>query len=66
MKSEWERMVYHFESTARCVHKNKPRVFYEPGLTVVDTNGNCLCQSHDGDGLPLTQVLAEWIKSFGA
>lgn len=64
--SDWEKIVNHFEATAKCRCKNKPRVHYDPGCVVIDTNGNCKCQMHDGEGLPLTQVLAEWQKKFGA
>lgn len=66
MKSEWERIVDHFEATAKCRCGNRPRVFYEPGLTIIDTNGNCLCQHHDGEGFTLTQVLAEWSSRYSS
>jgi len=64
MKSGWERMVDHFESTARCIHKNAVKVNYEPGCLSIDPIGTCKCCLHDGDGLPLTQVLAEWQRQF--
>ncbi len=63
--SDWETIVNHFESTARCSHGNRPHVSYDPGCIVCDTNGNCKCESHDGDGLTLTQFLAEWQSKFG-
>lgn len=63
--SDWERIVNHFEATARCVHKNAPKVSYEPGCLVVECDG-CNCAHHDGNGLPLTQVLIEWKKRFYA
>ena len=66
LMSDWEKIIKHFEATAQCVHKNKPRVFYQPGLLVLDTNGNCKCEFWDGEGLPLTQVLMEWQKRFGS
>jgi hypothetical protein len=62
--TDWEKIVNHFEATAKCVHGNNPRVFYEPGCLVVETKGNCKCEHWDGEGLPLTQVLAEWQKRF--
>lgn len=64
--SGWEKIINHFEATAKCIHGHRPHVSYDPGCVVIDTNGNCKCESHCGDGLPLTQVLIEWKKRFYA
>ena len=64
MKSEWERIVAHFESTAKCHHGNKPKVDYEPGSLLIACDG-CKCHFHDGDGLSISQALMEWTQSFG-
>lgn len=62
MKSSWERIKDHFEATAKCRHGNKPRVNHE-GCTWVEIDG-CKCESVDGEGIPLSQFLAEWQERF--
>lgn len=63
--TDWETIVNRFESTAKCVHKHSPRVFYEPGCLVVESD-KCSCKLHDGEGLPLTQVLIEWSSRYSS
>lgn len=58
--TEWERIVAHFEEHGRpCQHGHRPIVTYEPGCLTVET-GKCGCRIIDGEGLPLSKVLALW------
>jgi len=57
---EWSRIIRHFEENARsCIHGNRAIVIYEPGCLYIHTE-KCNCNVTDGDGLPLSQVLAKW------
>jgi len=60
MTTEWERIVGHFEQHGQpCQHGHRPIVIYEPGCLYIHTD-RCRCHVTDGDGLPLSQVLAKW------
>jgi hypothetical protein len=65
-KSDHERIVELFESRSKCAHGNHGHVDYVAGCTTVNTNGKCLCQLNDGEGHPLSTVLATWLERFGA
>lgn len=64
--TDWESIKTHFESKAKCKLGNKPCVHYEPGVTWIACHlgDGCKCQKNDGDGIPLTQFMAEWQERF--
>jgi hypothetical protein len=66
MTTDWERIKSHFEQTAQCHHKQKPLVQHEPGCTFIECSkcDDCKCRLNDGEGLKLTEFLAEWTDKF--
>lgn len=66
MKSEFERIVSHFEEEKKnvCFHGNHPRVLSDFGWIAVECD-SC-CRYTDGEGHPLSVVLATWLERFAA
>lgn len=64
MTTDYERIKLHFEATATCRHKQKPKLHWD-GIPYIECDlcDACRCKSHDGEGIKLTEFLAGWMEA---
>ena len=63
--TDWEVIKNQFESRAKCRHGNSPKINHD-GCTWIECKPEgCKCMMADGDGIQLSQFLANWIEKFG-
>ena len=63
--TDFEFIKNQFESRAKCRHGNLPKINHE-GCTWIECKPEgCKCMMADGDGIPLSQFLANWMEKFG-
>ena len=65
MKTDWERIKDQFEAKARCRHGNRPMIHHDGCTWIECSKETCKCMMADGDGIPLSQLLANWQEKFG-
>jgi hypothetical protein len=63
--TDFETIKNQFESRAKCRHGNAPKINHD-GCTWIECKpDDCKCMMADGEGIPLSRFLAEWMESFG-
>jgi len=63
--TDFEVIKNQFESRAKCRHGNSPKIHHD-GCTWIECKPEgCKCMTADGDGIPLSRFLAEWVEKFG-
>lgn len=67
--TDTERIMDHFNATAKCRKRREanPKLSYEPGCAYIQCeHADCRCIINDGDGGPLSELIARWERRNGA